>query len=550
MAQVCPHCHQVHPAYTQMCPATGMRIGLSLTMVSEDVLLVGSVVGDRWLVKEMVGQGQTGTVFFVDNMSLGRPAAMKVLRPRYAGADILHRVFQGEAHDAWLVTHPCIVEVLDAGTLPDGAPYFVMERLEGETLASRVKRERLSTGAAVDVMMQILSAIDALHQRDMLVRDLRPQNVFLASRRGCRPLVKLTDLGLARLLPLEGVRAAWDALMASGEEAATAGALAVPYYLSPERALGEHEVDRSSDIFIAMVLFFEMLTGEKPFTASTFDGVLEAILNARAPRISDLRPDVPSELDALFARTLSSDQRARPSTARELQEEIRAVFDGAGRRGSSAQRAAPVVALPPPPVVIVPPSLVDSSAHTPLRDRRDSPVPHDFDDEPDTHPPSMVSITATPGPMPPETVASQQLVIETPMEISARPAYEDEITRMAKTTPDEDEASAEAPHRTVRPRARGPEETIDVDIDDDSGIHEDPQTSRGQDFEAAMRVLQANAELTGEEREEETETMQLTSELRARIEQLARAKAAPAPVAPSSKDDGRSSKPPPTRRLR
>src|SRR5438105_242609 len=130
MGQACAHCGQVHPAYTQMCPATGMRVGGSFTLVSEDVLLVGSVVGDRWHVKDVIGQGTSGTVFSVDHMSLGRAAAMKVLRPRYASGDVLHRVFHGEARAAWLVTHPCITEVLDVGTLPDGAPYFVMERLE------------------------------------------------------------------------------------------------------------------------------------------------------------------------------------------------------------------------------------------------------------------------------------------------------------------------------------------------------------------------------------------------------------------------------------
>ncbi|WP_410963568.1 protein kinase domain-containing protein, partial [Salmonella sp. SAL4455] len=82
---------------------------------------------------------------------------------------------------------------------PDGAPFFVMERLEGETLARRIARERLSLPAAVDVMMQLLSVIGAVHARKILANDLRPQNIYLAQRRGCRPLLKILDLGLGRL---------------------------------------------------------------------------------------------------------------------------------------------------------------------------------------------------------------------------------------------------------------------------------------------------------------------------------------------------------------
>jgi serine/threonine-protein kinase len=184
MVQPCRRCGQMHDDYTGCTLAA--RRGRP-TVVGEDEALVGNVVADRYQVGDVLGVGATGTVFGVHHVTFSRPAAMKVLRPRYASADLVSRVFHGEARAAWSVSHPCLTEVFDIGTLPGGAPFFVMERLDGETLTARIARERLSLAAAVDVMMQLLSAIAAIHARDLLLRDLRPQNIFLAHRRGCRP---------------------------------------------------------------------------------------------------------------------------------------------------------------------------------------------------------------------------------------------------------------------------------------------------------------------------------------------------------------------------
>jgi serine/threonine protein kinase len=476
---------------------------MRFTLVNEDEILVGSVVAGRYHVSEVLGQGTTGTVFGVEHVGFGRRSAMKVLRPRYATADLIHRVFQGEARAAFLTSHPCLVEVFDVGVLPDGSPYMVMERLEGETLAARILRERLSTGAAVDVVMQLLSAVDALHQRELLLRGLHPQNVLLAGRRGCRPIVKLLDVGLARLVPLEKVEEEWDTIRAIEGAADGAGSLAVPYYVPPERTRGEHVVERASDLFVAAAIFYEALTGRKPFEAATWTGLLRQIAQGNAPRICDARDDLPPELDALMARALSPNPRTRPQSARDLQEEIRAVFDGARgtttgvtrERGSTSLRAAVPVAVPPPPLPI-PVVITDDDGR-------------DVDEEEVTNSTPLAAV-------PPEAAAVAATLVRADLYEEETRADHDRDALLAMHDRLNAEASAENPHRTIPPPHAG---SIDVVIDDDPNTMVPVTTSRGDDMEAAIAKLHRE--------DEETETMQLTPELRERIEQMTRSAAQP-----------------------
>lgn len=489
MAPTCGHCGKPHEAYLTVCPVTGGRLGnADYTLVNEDEDLVGNIVADRYQVRDLLGQGSTGTVFGVEHLSFARNAAMKVLRPRYVSADALQRVFDGETRPALGIIHPSLCEIFDVGTLPDGAPFFVTERLEGDTLASRLGRERFSAAAAVDLMMQLLSAMDAVHDRQMLLRDLRPQNIFLAHRRGCRPVVKLLDLGLARLIPLEKVQSQWDALRAVTGTSGVTGLLSIPYYLSPERTRGEHGIEPASDIFIAAAIFYEALTGAKPFTSSSWSGLLQAITTAQPTPLAVLRPDLPEELGSLIMCAMAANPRARPSSAREMQDELRGVFDGA-RRGSASMRAMPV-------------SSVDSMAHTPLRvkPKEDANAREDFDDETRT---------------------------------DRRPI---DVTAAVRVDPTIDEASADHPLRTVRPPP-APEADLAVDVDVD-GMMDAAATSRGSDLEATLGPSLPQLWKPVSE-DEETQTMELTPEVRARIDQMTRL--SPAPKV--------SSRPPPTRRV-
>lgn len=475
------------------CPATGARLVGTYTLVNSDELLVGNVVGERYQVRDILGQGSTGTVFGTVHAHFERAGAMKVLRPRFASLDTLQRVFHTDARAAMAVFHASLCEVYDIGSLPDGAPFFVMEKLEGDTLASRLGRERFSTAAAVDILMQLLAVMEAVHARGLLFRDLRPQNIFLVPRRGCRPVLKVLDFGLARLAPLEKVQAQWDSLRAVAADDDHSGALSIPYYLSPERVRGEQGVEPSSDLFVAAVIFYEALTGQRPFTGGTWNALLADITQGAPIPIALLRPDLPEELSALVMRALSSKPRTRPPDAREMQDELRAIFEER-KRGSTSLRTAtaqPVDApLPAPrsegggrdsltPYVGLP-AVSSRTLHTPPRD-------DGFDDE----------------------TRTDRKKFELPERF-------DEPTGAER--PPVDEASAEHPVRTVRP----PPEGVDIDIEVD--LEQDGQsTSRG---EALTALLGLPENLPNQE--EETATMQLTPELRARIAQMTQAAAVPA----------------------
>ena len=504
MAAPCGHCGQFHEAYVTTCPSTGARLaGATYTLVSSDELLVGNVIGERYQVRDILGQGSTGTVFGTVHAHFERAGAMKVLRPRFTSLDTLQRVFHSDARVAFSVFHPSLCEVYDIGTLPDGAPFFVMEKLEGDTLASRLGHERFSTAAAVDLLMQLLAVMEAVHKRDLLLRDLRPQNMFLVNRRGCRPVLKILDFGLSRLVPLEKVEAQWDALRAVAAEGDASGALSLPFYLSPERVRSEQGLEPTNDLFVAAVIFYEALSGQRPFTGGTWKALMADIAHGQPIPISVLRPDIPEELASLVMRSLSSKPRTRPPSAREMQDELRGIFEDR-KRGSTSMRSATEVPADPPrppqreaegtrdnftPYVGLPVS--SRTLHTPPRD-------DGFDDETATDR-KKFSI--------PERFDDPTGAVRAPV----------------------DEASAEHPVRTMRPA-----EGIDIDIDVELE-HESLSTSRSEGL-TALLGLPTNLP----NQDEETATMQLTPEIRARIEQMTRAAGAPA-------ED--STRPPPTRRM-
>lgn len=309
--------------------------------INADERLIGSVVGDRYLVTGVLGRGVTGTAFAVEHRTLSRRAVLKLLRAQAVAVDEVSRVVHRDAHPVWGVTHPSLPEILDAGMLPDGTPFVVTEFLDGETLAQKLSRERLSLAASVDVFMQMLSACDALHARGLLLVDLRPQNVFLAHRRGCRPLVKLLDVGLARLFPLDAARAFWDSHRVSHPASSH---VAMPHYVSPEMARGERELSQASDLFVLTTIFYEAITGHRPFVGTTFRDVLDRIEEGRPAPLQAIRPELPDALWPVVAGALSPIPTSRPRSARELQDALRAAFEG-GARPMSLPVVAPQTTL-------------------------------------------------------------------------------------------------------------------------------------------------------------------------------------------------------------
>lgn len=322
----CNHCGEWHGTGVRVCPAT--RLEISADASTDEVPVVplapkdpriGQTVGGRYFVRKVLGRGSLGPVYSGEHIDFQRPVAIRFLEPDHASRDVATRLFHGEARAAWALSHPNLCEVLDMGQEDDGTPFVIMEYLRGETLRHAMKRlGQLPTSAAIDIAMQALSALTLMHERQIPHRDLRPENIWLAERQGCPPHVKLLDVGLGKLVSPSKLGARW----------ATEGEVAeMPFYLPPERARGEQGTDERGDLFALGVVFFEMLTGQKPFYAVTFQELMVTLADGAFTRASHLRADLSEPFDAVFAKALAVHRDDRYESAYLFQEDLRGLLE-------------------------------------------------------------------------------------------------------------------------------------------------------------------------------------------------------------------------------
>src|SRR5881397_438610 len=225
-------------------------------------LLVGQTIG-HYKISERIGTGGMGDVYLATDVTAGRKAALKLLPMRFTGdAERLKR-FQQEAHAVVALNHPNILTVYEIGE-DHSIHYIASELIEGETLRQRLKRGPMQLSEAVDVTIQVASALAAAHQTGIVHRDIKPENIMV------RPdgYVKVLDFGIAKLAEQE-----LPTSMPKNEalllvETNLGAVLGTVRYMSPEQACGEH-VDQSTDIWSLGVVLYEMLTGHAPFTGDT-----------------------------------------------------------------------------------------------------------------------------------------------------------------------------------------------------------------------------------------------------------------------------------------
>ncbi len=260
---------------------------------------VGRVLGGRYALVELIGQGGMATIYRGRDTKLGRDVAIKVLRGEYGSdASFLAR-FQREAQAAAQIDHPNVVAVFDYGQDPVG-PYIVMELVTGGDLAGALReRGPLPPTVAASIAQQVADAIDAAHARGIVHRDIKPSNVLLST--GGR--VKVADFGIAQAFT--------DAQLTM-----TGVTMGSVHYFSPEQARGE-PVTAASDVYSAGLVLYEMLTGQRAFSGGTAAEVAIARLGPRIPSPTETRPDVPAAIDAIVRWALQPDARSRP-TASEL----------------------------------------------------------------------------------------------------------------------------------------------------------------------------------------------------------------------------------------
>ncbi|WP_143140967.1 serine/threonine protein kinase [Nannocystis exedens] len=279
----------------------------------------GEVLADRYRVHHRLGKGGMGEVYLAEHMDIGRKVAIKTLNAHLQDKPEIADRFMQEARTSSRVRHSNIVDITDFGKTDHGAPFFVMEYLEGEDLKSVLKRERvLPWERARDILLQVCAALSAAHAHGLVHRDLKPDNIYLI-RQGDQELVKVLDFGIAKIIS--------DA----GDEMTQTGVLlGTPEYMSPEQAQ-EEPLDGRSDIYAMGVLMFRMFTGRLPFRAKAFMAVLSMHMHQPPPRPSEVDPSHPvsERQEAVILRCLAKRPEDRFQTADELAAAIREI-DAAG----------------------------------------------------------------------------------------------------------------------------------------------------------------------------------------------------------------------------
>lgn len=273
-----------------------------------------------------IASGGMGDVYEARDTRLDRIVAIKVLR---SGTTTMARDrFEREARAVGQLSHPHICALYDVGHHA-GLDFLVMEHLEGETLASRLSRGPLSWEHALEVGIELASALDCAHRAGFVHRDLKPGNVFLVRRPGAsgRPLVKLLDFGLAKPTSDLGARAA-RSVAASNEPLTRPGAfVGTVGYMAPEQLEGR-PVDARTDVFALGAVIYEAIAGRRAFDDSSDARVIAAVLEHEPPPLSAVHPGIPPAVERIVITCLAKDPDERWQTARDLQRALAWVRDG------------------------------------------------------------------------------------------------------------------------------------------------------------------------------------------------------------------------------
>jgi len=339
----CSNCELEFSAEALFCPQCG-------TAKSRDLdgdPLLGSKIGDRFLLTERIGHGASGTIYRGEHVTLRRKVAIKVLHHELSRDDLAIERFRREATTVSEIENEHIVQIHDFGRTDDGRLYLAMELLEGETLDNVLEREgQVSIGQVVDVLIQLGEALAEAHEAGFVHRDLRPRNIYLAKRRKRANFVKLLDFGLAKLVVGEDGAASTSLGMTFGE----------PKYMSPEQARGD-TVDMRADIYSLGCIAYEMLTGQPPFVGGRVFDILTRHVDEVPDPPRARRPQIPEWLDAIVVCMLAKSPGDRFSSVNELVEALRAGSETGqviARRPSAPvrtprQSSAPVGAVTRPP---------------------------------------------------------------------------------------------------------------------------------------------------------------------------------------------------------
>jgi serine/threonine-protein kinase len=280
--------------------------------------LSGTVVAGKYRVERLLGQGGMGSVWAGRHVTLGQLVAVKFVHPKLAGSSEARRRFDNEAKAAARIKSRHAVAVYDHGVTDAGQPYIVMEYLEGEALELAIRRRgKLPLSEVVQIVAQSARALSAAHEAQVVHRDLKPDNIFLAQDSESQKLgysVKLVDFGIAKVVQDEAE---------TGASATQAGmVLGTPHYMSPEALTANAPVSAASDIWSLGACAFAAACGRVPFEGDAIGDVVLKVCASPLPVPSKVEPSLPKAFDDWFAKCCARDVSARFRSAAEAADAL------------------------------------------------------------------------------------------------------------------------------------------------------------------------------------------------------------------------------------
>jgi serine/threonine-protein kinase len=269
------------------------------------------MLDDKYRIERLLAHGGMGAVYLGTHTKLRKRVAIKLLNPELSTPAMVER-FHREAITASQIGHEGIAQCTDLGTSQDGEPFLVMEYLEGESLAARLKASGpMAIEVACELACSILSPLAAAHAAGIVHRDLKPDNVFLV-RQSRGEMVKLLDFGISRTQGLDG----------EFRLTTTGLVLGTPYYMSPEQARGQSEVSPAADIYAFGVMLYEMLVGAVPIHGDNYNQLMYRVMTGEYVPPRQRRADLPDILDRIIVHAMALEPENRPQSANELEMQL------------------------------------------------------------------------------------------------------------------------------------------------------------------------------------------------------------------------------------